>query len=64
MALRTGFDLAGWEKIFIAAGISFASAKTYAQTFSSEEIARSSLHMLDRAMLKELGIKTMGDSIS
>ena len=51
MALRTGYDLAGWEKIFIEAGISVASAKTYAQTFSSEEITKDSLHMLDRAML-------------
>ena len=61
MVLRAGPDLAGWESIFIKAGISFATAKIYVQTFSSEEITRDSLHMLDCAMLKELGIRTMGD---
>ena len=38
-----------------------ASAKIYAQTFSSEGITRDTMHMLDRTMLKELGIKSMGD---
>ena len=38
-----------------------ASAKVYAQTFSSEGITRDSMHMLDRTMFKELGIKSMGD---
>ena len=40
------------------------SAKIYVQTFSSKEITRDSLHMLDRTMLKELGIKTMGDVLA
>ena len=31
---------------------------------SSEEITRDSLHMLDRMMLKEQGIKTMGDVLT
>ena len=38
-----------------------ASAKVYAQTYSSKGIMRDSMHMLDRTMLKELGIKSMGD---
>ena len=38
-----------------------ASAKIYAQTFLSEGITRDTMHMLDRTMLKELGIKSMGD---
>ena len=54
----------GWESIFIIAGISATSAKIYAQTFSSEEITRDSLHMLDSMMLKELGIKTMGNVLA
>ncbi len=61
MALRTGSDLIGWESIFTNAGITMTSAKVYAQTFSSEGITRDSMHMLDRKMLKELGIKSMGD---
>ena len=64
MALRTEYDLAGWEGTFLEAGISATSTKTYAQTYSSEEITRDSLHMLDRTMLKELGIKTMGDVLA
>ena len=61
MAEWTGYDLAGWESTFIKAGISATSTKIYAQMFSSEEITRDNLHMLDCMMLKELGIKTMGD---
>ena len=61
MALRTGSDLTGWESIFTNAGITMASAKVYAQTFSSEGITRDSMHMLDWTMPKELGIKSMGD---
>ena len=64
MALQTGYNLAGWESTFLKAGISATSAKMYAQTFSSEEITRNSLHMLDCMMLKELGIKTMGDVLA
>ena len=36
----------------------------YAQIFSSEEITRDSLYMLNRTMLKEPGIKTMGDVLT
>ena len=62
MALRTGSDLTDWESIFTNAGITTASAKIYAQTFSSEGITRDTMHMLDRTMLKELGIKSMDES--
>ena len=61
MALRTGFDLPGRESTFIEAGISTTPVKIYAQTFSSEEMTRDSLHMLDHTMLKELDIKTLGN---
>ena len=61
MALRAGSDLTDWESIFTNAGITTASAKIYAQTFSSEGITRDTIHMLDRTMLKELGIKNMGE---
>ena len=64
MALQTGYELTGWESTFVKAGISSTSAKMYVQTFSSVEITRDSLHMLDRTMLKELGIKTMGDVLT
>ena len=60
-ALQRGSDRVGWEDTFIEAGISGASAKTCVQTFSSKKITRDSLHKLDHAKLKELGIKSMGD---
>ena len=50
--------------MFIEVSVPVASAKIYAQTFSSKEITRDSLHMLDHTMLKELGIKTMGDVLT
>ena len=61
MALQTGSDLADWESIFTNVGITTASAKIYAQTFTSEGITRDTMHMLDWTMLKELGIKSMGE---
>ena len=64
MALRIWYDLAGWESTFIEAGISATSAKIYVQTFSSEEIPRDCLHMLDCTMVMELGIKTMGNVLT
>ena len=64
MALQTGHELAGWESTFVKAGIFATFANVYSQTFSSEEITWDSLHMLERTMLKELGIKTMGDVLA
>ena len=64
MKLQTRYNLAGWESIFVEAGISATSAKMYALIFSSKEITRESLYMLDRTMLKELDIKTMGDVLA
>ena len=62
MVLQTGYNLAGCESMFTEAGIS--ATKIYTQTFSSKEITRDSLHMLDHMMLKELGIKTMGNMLT
>ena len=64
MVLQTGSDLARWESAFIETGISFATATTYTQIFSREEITRDSLHMLDHTMLKKLGISTMGNMLT
>ena len=64
MVLWAGYEPPNWESLFIAEGISVASAKIYAQTFSSEEIMRDSLYMLDCAMLKELGITTICDMLT
>ena len=64
MVLCARCDLVSWESTFIVAGISAASAKIYTQTFSSKEITRDSLHMLDHTMLKVLDIKNMGDVLA
>ena len=64
MTLQTGYNLARWESTFVETGISATSVKIYMQTISSKEITRDSLHMLDRTMLKELSIKTMGNMLA
>ena len=53
-----------WEEYFIKAGISPDSAKSYATTFASEKLIKENLKMMDRAMLKELGIMAMGEALS
>ena len=62
MVLQTGYNLPGWESMFLEAGISVTSTKIYTQTFSGKEIIRDSL--LDCMLLKELGIRTMGNVLA
>ena len=64
MTPLTASDPGEWERIFIEAGISAASAKFYAQTFESKKLTKDSLLMLDHSMLQELGIKTMGEMLA
>lgn len=64
MALRTGYENEDWENYFLNAGISADSAKGYAATFVREKLRKENLQMMDRAMLRELGITTMGEALS
>ena len=64
MVLQTGYNLPSWESMFIETGIFATFIKIYTQTFSSEEITRDSLHMVDHMMLKGVGIKTMGNVLA
>ena len=64
MALKTRPDLADWESIFIEACISVASTKTYTLKIYRKKIMKDCLHILDRAMFKELVIRTMGDMLA
>ena len=64
MALRTGYmTLEDWERFFIEAAISTDSAKTHATKFADEKLTIESLQMLDRSMLKELGVLLIGEAL-
>ena len=64
MGLKRGFltpeDL---EHFFIEAGISTDLAKTHAAMFADEKPTIESLQMLDRLILKELGVILMGEAL-
>ena len=51
-----------WECFFIEASISTDSTKTHATKFADEKLTIVSLQMLDRSMLKELGVTLMGEA--
>ena len=48
-----------WEQYLVETGIS--SAKIHAVTFVNEKLSIGTLQMLDRAILKELGVISMGE---
>ena len=52
-----------WECFFIEVGISIDSAKTYVTKFADEKLTIKRLQMLDRSMLKELGVTLMGEAM-
>ena len=52
-----------WERFFIEAGISTDSAKTHVTKFTGEKLTIKSLQMLDRSLLKELGVTLMGEAL-
>ena len=58
MALRTRSD--DWQELLTKIGIPAYSAGTYAKTFVEESITKDSLAMIDREVLKELGVTTIG----
>ena len=58
MALQTGYMTPeDWEHFFID------SAKTCATKFADKKLTIESLQMLDRFMLKELGVILMGEAL-
>ena len=62
IALRTGSD--DWQELLTKIGIPGDSARTYARTFVKESITKDSLTMIDREVLKELGVTTMGHALA
>ena len=64
MSLQTGsMTPDDCERFFIEVGISTDSAKTHATKFADEKLTIKSLQMLDRSMLKELGVTLMGEAL-
>ena len=64
MASPIGYKPDDWQKLLIEYGISAESAKIYAETFSKEKLTPDILSMMDREMLKELGVSTMGEVLT
>ena len=62
MALRTRSN--DWQELLTKMGIPADSARTYAKTFVEESITKNSLTMIDREVLKELGVTTMGHALA
>ena len=64
MALQTGsMTHDNWEHFLIKVGISTYSAKTQVIKFADENLTIESLQILDRSMLKKLGITLMGEAL-
>ena len=61
MVLQTGYGIEEWESYFIKAGISADSARTMLQHLEGKSWRKK---MMDRAMLKELGVTVMGEALS
>ena len=62
MVLRTGsYD---WQELLTKNGIPADSDRTCAKTFVEESITKDSLTMIDREVLKELGVTTMGHALA
>ena len=53
-----------WQELITKIGIPADSARTYAKTFVEESITKDSLTMIDREVLKELGVTTMGHALA
>ena len=64
MVLRAVYKSEEWKNFLIKVGISADSAKNYAATFAREKLTKENLQMMDRPMLKELGITAMGEALS
>ena len=57
-------DAKQWEQLLLDAGLETSSALEYSKTFADEKLSRDHLQSMDRAMLQELGVTAMGDSLS
>ena len=64
MALQTGLmEPEDWEQYFVEEGISPCSVKIHAVTYANEKLSIGILQILDRALLKELEVTSMGEAL-
>ena len=52
------------KKLFVEAGIEEEDATKYAGMFVAQELTRGSINQLDRDLLKEIGINTIGHCLA
>ena len=57
-------DRQKWIKAFTKAGIASESAETYSDIFVIEKLTWDNLALLDRPLLKELGVGVLGDILT
>lgn len=52
-----------WQRFFIAAGIPGTIALKYSKSFAEQRMQFTMLDALDKSVLIELGIETVGDQV-
>ena len=57
-------DASQWEELLVEAGLEASAASTHAITFARQKLSRNHLSIIDRDMLKELGVTALGESLS
>ena len=57
-------DATGWKDLFMKHGIKEVSATEYGTKFLAEEMTVDMIPRLDRTILKEMGVKVIGDALA
>ena len=63
-SLEEPLDATGWKDLFMKHGIKEASATEYGTKFVDEEMSVDMIPRLDRGILKEMGVKVIGDALA
>ena len=64
LQLGEPLDADGWTKLFVENGIKEEQAAVYGDKFAEEEMTYGMLSQLDRDLLKEMGVKKIGDALA
>uniref|UniRef100_A0A915PW49 SAM domain-containing protein n=1 Tax=Setaria digitata TaxID=48799 RepID=A0A915PW49_9BILA len=62
--MTSNTEVSKWQRFFVAAGIPSTVALTYSKSFAEQRIQFTMLDVLDKSVLIELGIVTVGDQIA
>ena len=57
-------DAEKWYDVLMGAGIDATAAVKYAKSFADESVALDTLEMMDRSVLKELGVDSLGHQLA